>query len=165
MNLLPILIAGLAGSVHCAGMCGGIVSAFSVGEPTAAPARARVIPIARVGAGVHAVAVANGSAAAAWSGANAGAFGHVLAYNTGRIGSYMLAGSMVGGIAGSVASLSQAASAQLLAYWMANLMLVAMGLYLMDAWRGLARVEAIGGILLRRVQPLVKPLVPMDTPL
>jgi hypothetical protein len=24
MNLLPVLLAGLAGSVHCAGMCGGI---------------------------------------------------------------------------------------------------------------------------------------------
>ena len=167
MNLLPILIAGLAGSVHCAGMCGGIVSAFSVGGPSAAPVRARVIPIARTGrgAGVPAVAGAGGSAAAAWAGAHAGAFGHVLAYNSGRIGSYMLAGAIAGGIAGSIASLAQMASAQLIAYWMANLMLVAMGLYLMDAWRGLARIEALGGILWRRVQPLVKPLVPMDTPL
>lgn len=165
MNLLPILIAGLAGSVHCAGMCGGIVSAFSVGGPSVAAARARVIPIARVGAGVHAVAGAGGSAAAPWSGARAGALGHVLAYNAGRIGSYMLAGAIAGGVAGSVASLAQMASAQWAAYWMANLMLVAMGLYLMDAWRGLARVEALGGILWRRVQPLVKPLVPMDTPL
>jgi len=170
MNLVPILVAGLAGSVHCAGMCGGIVGAFSVGGPSAAPARARVIPIARVGtgAGMHAVAGASsagGSAAAAWTGANAAALGHVLAYNTGRIGSYMLAGAIAGGVAGSVASLAQMASAQSAAYWMANLMLVAMGLYLMDAWRGLARVEAVGGILWRRVQPLVKPLVPMDTPL
>jgi sulfite exporter TauE/SafE len=156
MNLLPILIAGLAGSVHCAGMCGGIVSAFSVGGPPAAPSRARVIPIARTGTG--------GSAAMTWAGANAGALGHVLAYNSGRIGSYMLAGAIAGGIAGSIASLAHMASAQLIAYWMANLMLVAMGLYLMDAWRGLARVEAVGGILWRRVQPMVKPLVPMDTP-
>lgn len=156
MNLLPILIAGLAGSVHCAGMCGGIVSAFSVGGPSAAPARARVIPIARMGTG--------GTAAMTWAGANSGELVHVLAYNTGRIGSYMLAGAIAGGIAGSVASLAHMASVQSVAYWAANLMLVAMGLYLMDAWRGLARVEAVGGILWRRVQPLVKPLVPMDTP-
>lgn len=157
MNLLPILIAGLAGSVHCAGMCGGIVSAFSVGGPSAAPAHARVIPIARMSTG--------GAAAMTWAGASTGALGHVLAYNSGRIVSYMLAGAIAGGIAGSVASLAQMASAQQIAYWMANLMLVAMGLYLMDAWRGLARIEALGGILWRRVQPLVKPLVPMDTPL
>jgi len=139
MNLLPVLIAGLAGSVHCAGMCGGIVSAFSVGAP------ARVIPIARAGTG-----------SLAW---------HVLAYNTGRIASYMAAGAIAGGIAGSIAGLARMASVQIAAYWMANLMLAAMGLYLMDAWRGLARVEAAGAVLWRRVQPLVKPLVPMDTPL
>jgi len=143
MNLLPFLVAGLAGSVHCAGMCGGIVSAFSVGAPSAAPARARMIPIARAGAGAA----------------------HVLAYNTGRIASYMLAGAVAGGVAGSIASLTRMASAQLAAYWMANLMLAAMGLYLMGAWRGLARVEQAGDMLWRRVQPLVKPLLPMDTPL
>ncbi|KQV43095.1 MULTISPECIES: sulfite exporter TauE/SafE family protein [unclassified Duganella] len=157
MNLLPILIAGLAGSVHCAGMCGGIVGAFSAGGPSATPVRARVITIAQVDTG--------GAAAMTWAGANAGEIVHVLAYNTGRIGSYMLAGAIAGGIAGSVARLLQMASVQLAAYWVANLMLVAMGLYLMDAWRGLARVEAAGGILWRRVQPLIKPLVPMDTPL
>ena len=140
MNLLPVLVAGLAGSVHCAGMCGGIVGAFSVGAP--APAR-RVIPIARAGQQA----------------------GHVLAYNAGRIVSYALAGAIAGGLAGSVASLARVASVQVAGYWIANLMLAAMGLYLMDAWRGLARVEAAGGVLWRRVQPLVGPLVPMDTPL
>ncbi|WP_374581328.1 sulfite exporter TauE/SafE family protein [Pseudoduganella sp.] len=149
MNLLPILLAGLAGSVHCAGMCGGIVSAFSAGAPRSGAARAQVIPIAPVRAGAAAGAAA----------------GHVLAYNAGRIGSYMLAGAMAGGLAGSVASLARVSALQLAGYWMANLMLVAMGLYLMDAWRGLARIEAAGGVLWRRLQPLVKPLVPMDTPL
>ncbi|MGW8389587.1 sulfite exporter TauE/SafE family protein [Pseudoduganella sp. HUAS MS19] len=175
MNLLPILIAGLAGSVHCAGMCGGIVSAFSVGGPCAVPARTRVIPIARAGtgegvpaaagAGAGGVPAAGASAMTAWAGANAAALGYVLAYNTGRIGSYMLAGAAAGGIAGSIAGLASMASAQAVAYWMANLMLVAIGLYLMDAWRGLARLEAAGGMLWRRVQPLVKLLLPMDTPL
>lgn len=166
MNLLPVLIAGLAGSVHCAGMCGGIVSAFSVGGPSAVPARTRVIPIARAGTAATAGAPASGGAVSrAWAGANAAALGHVLAYNTGRIGSYMLAGAIAGGLAGSVASLAHMASAQIVGHWLANLMLVAMGLYLMDAWRGLARVEQAGGILWRRAQPLVKPLAPIDTPM
>lgn len=171
MNLLPILLAGLAGSVHCAGMCGGIVSAFSVGAPRAGAARARVIPIAPARAGVAAATVPTAAMAAANAGAvrtggmAAAAVGHVLAYNTGRIGSYMLAGAIAGGLAGSVASLARMSAFQLAGYWMANLMLVAMGLYLMDAWHGLARIEAAGGVLWRRVQPLVKPLVPMDTPL
>ena len=37
LNLLPVFLVGLAGSVHCVGMCGGIVSAFSV-APAARPA-------------------------------------------------------------------------------------------------------------------------------
>ncbi|WP_342115587.1 sulfite exporter TauE/SafE family protein [Pseudoduganella sp. OTU4001] len=151
MNLLPVLIAGLAGSVHCAGMCGGIVGAFSVGAPRSGGASARVIPIAQAGAGTMAIA--------------ASASAHVVAYNAGRIGSYMLAGAVAGGLAGSVASLARLSAFQQAGYWMANLMLIAMGLYLMDAWRGLARVEAAGGVLWRRLQPLVKPLLPMDTPL
>jgi sulfite exporter TauE/SafE len=124
-----------------------------------------VIPIARAGAGVLAGAAAGGGAALSWTGANAGAASHVLAYNTGRIASYMLAGALAGGLAGGVASLAQLASAQLAAYWMANLMLAAMGLYLMDVWRGLARIEQAGGFLWPRLQPLVKPLLPMDSPL
>lgn len=157
MNLLPVLIAGLAGSVHCAGMCSGIVSAFSAGAPRSGAARARVIPIAQGGSGALAMT--------AGSSLGAAAIGHVLAYNAGRIGSYMLAGAIAGGLAGSAASLARIPAFQLAGYWLANLMLVAMGLYLMDAWRGLARIETAGGVLWRRVQPLVKPLVPMDTPL
>ncbi|HEU4777220.1 MAG TPA: sulfite exporter TauE/SafE family protein, partial [Telluria sp.] len=30
IQLLPVFLLGLAGSVHCIGMCGGIVSAFSL---------------------------------------------------------------------------------------------------------------------------------------
>ena len=35
LNLFPVFMVGLLGSVHCVGMCGGIVSALSI---TAAPA-------------------------------------------------------------------------------------------------------------------------------
>jgi len=42
-------------------------------------------------------------------------------------------------------------------------MLVLLGLYLMDAWRGLAHLEAAGNIVWRRIRPLLKPLMPMDT--
>ena len=41
--LLPALLVGLLGSVHCLGMCGGIVTAFSSRVPAGAarlPARA-----------------------------------------------------------------------------------------------------------------------------
>jgi sulfite exporter TauE/SafE len=89
----------------------------------------------------------------------------VAAYNGGRIASYMAAGAIAGGLSGGAANLVRIASLQHLFYWLANLMLVALGLYLMDAWRGLARLEAAGQLLWRRLLPVLKLLLPMDTPL
>jgi len=44
-------------------------------------------------------------------------------------------------------------------------MLVALGLYLMDVWRGLAQLEFAGQAIWRRIQPLTKFLLPLDSPL
>jgi sulfite exporter TauE/SafE len=62
-----------------------------------------------------------------------------------------------------VKTLSGLASLQTVGYWLANLMLVLLGLYLMHAWNGLARLEQAGGMLWRRAQPLTRKLLPMDT--
>ena len=145
LSFLPLFMVGLAGSVHCIGMCGGIVGALSLGGGAGAAAPAR---------DVIAIAVARPALQANVL--------RVLAYNGGRIASYMLAGGVAGGIAG--AGMLHIATLQVAGYWLANLMLVALGLYLMDAWRGLARVEAAGNVIWRRVRPLLKPLMPMDTP-
>jgi sulfite exporter TauE/SafE len=142
--LVPVFVVGLLGSVHCAGMCGGIVGALSVapalgGRPVPAPVRAAAAPLAGV-----------------------------LAYNAGRIGSYMLAGALAGGLAGGLAhgarALAGLPALQAGAYVLANLMLAALGLYLMDAWRGLARLEQGGQLLWRRVQPLLRRVGPLDGP-
>lgn len=152
LNLLPVFAVGLAGSVHCIGMCGGIVGALS-GMPArpAASGAARVIPI-------HPLALPRTGAAPALP-------VRLLAYNAGRIGSYMLAGALGGGLAGGAASLARIGAWQNTGLGLASLMLVALGLYLMDAWRGLARLEAAGALAWRRLQPLLRPLLPMDTPL
>ncbi len=136
MNLLPVFIVGLVGSVHCVGMCGGIIGALS-----AAPG-----PVIRIRP-LHRQA------------------GTVLAYNAGRIGSYMAAGALAGGLAGGVLALTRISALQIGIYWLANLMLAALGLYLMDVWHGLARLEKAGQFLWRRLQPLLKPFLPMDSAL
>lgn len=146
LSLLPLFLVGLAGSVHCIGMCGGIVGALSLGGGAAAPGRP-----------VIAIAVARPTLPTTLQSNVL----RVLAYNGGRIASYMLAGAIAGGIAG--AGMLKIATLQVAGYWLANLMLVALGLYLMDAWRGLACLEAAGNVLWRRVRPLLKPLMPMDT--
>jgi sulfite exporter TauE/SafE len=141
-SLFPVFVVGLVGSVHCVGMCGGIVGALSTLPGRAAPFP---VPVRTV---THAAApVLN-----------------VAAYNLGRIASYMAAGALAGGLAGGARSLAALPALQALLYWCANLMLVALGLYLMDAWRGLARLEQGGRALWRRMQPLVRALGPPDSP-
>ncbi|OFA05676.1 sulfite exporter TauE/SafE family protein [Duganella sp. HH101] len=141
LQLLPVMVVGLAGSVHCIGMCGGIVGALSVGTAAPAPMRS-VIPIVAMPAP-----------------AGASALPRVLSYNAGRIASYMVAGALAGGLAGGAQSLSALAGVQLLFYWLANLMLVALGLYLMNAWRGLALLEQGGRVLWQRAQPAIAPMM------
>lgn len=144
LSLLSIFVVGLLGSVHCVGMCGGIVSAFSAGS-----ARLRVIAIAPAGSRTGTLAAANLS--------------YVLAYNAGRLASYATAGAIAGGMAQSLRMITLLAPLQLAGYWLANLMLVALGLYLMDVWHGVTRVEALGRSLWSRLQPLLKRLMPADT--
>jgi sulfite exporter TauE/SafE len=150
VSLVPVFVVGLLGSVHCVGMCGGIVGALSALPGRAAPAamaRAAAFPVpvrtvSRPGAPLL----------------------NVAAYNLGRIGSYMAGGALAGGLAGGFHHLAALPALQEAAYWLANLMLVALGLYLMDAWRGLAYVEQGGRALWRHVQPLARSLGPLDGP-
>src|SRR6185312_1441811 len=53
VNLIPVFLTGLLGSVHCIGMCGGIVGAFSAASPSR-----RAFPIAVAVQGSQAVASA-----------------------------------------------------------------------------------------------------------
>ncbi|HZW21167.1 sulfite exporter TauE/SafE family protein [Noviherbaspirillum sp.] len=137
---------GLLGGVHCVGMCGGIVGAFSV----VTPRRPFPVPVTNGAGAIAAPAVFEGA-------------GRVLAYNAGRLASYAIAGAIAGGVAQAARTFSFISSLQVGGYWLANLMLVALGLYLMDVWRGLARLESAGQFVWRRVQPLVKRLLPVDS--
>jgi sulfite exporter TauE/SafE len=124
------------------GMCGGIVSAFSVVTP-----RHRSFPI-EIAAQSHPFSlIAEGVP-------------RVLAFNVGRMASYMLAGALAG-LLGSVPALLHLVALQTAGYWLANLMLVALGLTLMNVWHGLSRLEAIAQVAWRRVQPLMRRLVPV----
>ncbi len=161
LNLLPMFAVGLAGSVHCVGMCGGIAGALS-GVPAAAAPR-RTIPIAQA-TPTPAAGTASGGALRAWTAMLPRQLPHLAIHNAGRIGSYMLAGALAGGLADGAGTLALASHWQGVAYLLANTMLVALGLYLMDAWHGLARVEAAGNLLWRRLLPAMRYLLPADSP-
>jgi sulfite exporter TauE/SafE len=152
-ELLPIFIIGLLGSVHCVGMCGGIVGAFSL---AAAP---RTMP--QLASGNFPVRVAT-----LVESVRPRALSNALAYNGGRIASYAGAGAIAGGLAQGAHALTGISMLQSGTHWlawMANLVLVAIGLYLTGAWHGLAQLERVGATLWRRMQPLTRYLLPVDS--
>ncbi|MBB6523552.1 sulfite exporter TauE/SafE family protein [Pseudoteredinibacter isoporae] len=79
----------------------------------------------------------------------------LLSYNLGRVSSYTLLGAAAG-IVGS-----QIGAASVLRI-IAGVLLIAMGLYLANWWRGLSYLEKLGGVLWRYIQPLTKSLLPVQ---
>lgn len=127
LALLGVFLTGLLAGTHCAGMCGGIVTALSLsGAPHTRPA-----------------------------------LSHLLAYNLGRIGSYTLAGTLVGALGAGGVMLGPGQPLQQALYVAANLMLVAMGLYLAGIWRGVVYLERAGALLWRKIQPMTRGVLPV----
>lgn len=91
------------------------------------------------------------------------AMGLQLAYNSGRILSYGAAGALAGALGAGGLLLAGAAPARVGLYVLANLMLVALGLYLAGLWQGVAVLERGGALLWARIRPLATRLVPADT--
>ena len=122
------VLTGFLGGVHCAGMCGGIVTAL-VGQ-TAGNSRPWLI---------H------------------------LAYNAGRIASYALAGAAVGAVGSLGLLLDGWLPVQVFVYVAANLLLIALGLYLAGIRSPITRLEHLGAGLWRRIQPHTRRFLPADS--
>lgn len=86
-----------------------------------------------------------------------------LAYNGGRILSYAAAGAIAGALGAASMGLEGQVPARLILYFVANLMLVAMGLYLLGLTKVLAFTERAGQRLWRRLQPLTRRFLPVRT--
>jgi sulfite exporter TauE/SafE len=80
-------------------------------------------------------------------------------YNLGRIASYSLMGGLVAALAGQLPTAGLP-----LARTLAGLLLIAMGLYLANWWRGLLWLERGGQWLWRRLKPLGDRFLPLDSP-
>ncbi len=85
----------------------------------------------------------------------------LIAYNAGRIGSYTLAGALMGALGFYFSGLLPVQTAQRLLLTLAGLFLILMGLYLAGWWNALSRVERFGGLLWRRIEPLGRGLLPV----
>ncbi|HUM92742.1 MAG TPA: sulfite exporter TauE/SafE family protein, partial [Candidatus Competibacter sp.] len=133
LGFLAAFLIGLTGGVHCVGMCGGIVGALTLGLPLA---RERPL-LARLP--------------------------FLLAYNTGRIASYVAAGALAGGVGAWAANLVSVHRAQLGLQVVAGLFMILLGLYLAGWWPVLGHLERAGGVLWRRIEPLGRRLLPVRT--
>ncbi len=124
---------GLLSTLHCLGMCGGIVGALTLSLPEPVRAeRRRLLP-------------------------------YLTAYNGGRIASYAAAGAL---IAAGGGLLFGAGDGRLLglAQWLAAGLLAAIGLHLAGWLPQLARIERLGGVLWRTLEPFGRRLLPVRSP-
>ncbi|MCX7174360.1 MAG: sulfite exporter TauE/SafE family protein [Proteobacteria bacterium] len=132
---IAVFLVGLLGGVHCAAMCGGIVSALTAQMPVRPTSQTRQT--------------------AAW---------HLhLAYNIGRIFSYTLAGAVMGTIGSLGLLFDGILPVQMALYVVANLMLVALGLYLTGLTQALAFTERLGQKLWAKIQPLTGRFLPAQS--
>lgn len=127
--MLTALMAGLLGGVHCAAMCGGIVSL------TCAPSSA---------------------------GANRAWF--PLAYSSGRIASYVVAGSLAGALGQAGMALRGGALAQHLLMFLMGAMLIVLALNVAGVRPVMRGIEATGGYLWRQLQPFSGHFLPVKSP-
>ena len=86
-----------------------------------------------------------------------------LAFNGGRIGSYMVAGALAGAAGSMALFFNDLLPVQVAMYAFANLMLVGLGLYLFGVTRYISVLERVGARLWRRVQPWLGKLMPANT--
>jgi sulfite exporter TauE/SafE len=131
LTFAAALIVGLLGSTHCLGMCGGIVAALNMGIADDLSKR----PVSLLG--------------------------YQLAYNAGRICSYVLVGFLAGTLGASLAELGVS---PVVGKLVAAAFMIALGLYLANWWRGLVVLERLGSHLWRHIQPLAQRLFPIQSP-
>ncbi len=109
--------------------------------------------------GTHCVGMCGGIVGALSMGAPA-RWSMLLAYNAGRIFSYSVAGAIAGALGAASLGLEGQVPARLILYFFANLMLIALGLYLLGVTRALAFTERAGQNLWRVFQPMTKRFLP-----
>ena len=112
--------------------------------------------------GTHCVGMCGGIVGALSMGAPA-RWSMLLSYNAGRIISYSAAGAIAGALGAASLGLEGQVPARLILYFFANLMLVALGFYLLGVTRALAFTERVGQNLWRVLQPLTKRFLPART--
>jgi sulfite exporter TauE/SafE len=132
-SLASAFILGLFSTVHCVGMCGGIIGALSLSLPEAV--RQQRLQ--------HVL--------------------FISLYNIGRILSYSLAGFIVGYIGAEAASYTDMSGGPSILRYTGVVLMIAIGLYLAGWFPQLSRVERIGVPVWKVLEPIGRKLVPVTS--
>jgi len=132
---LVAFLTGLFGGVHCFGMCGGIVGALTLGVSSSNKEQDKKASPLIIS----------------------------LGYNLGRISGYIVAGAIVGFLGSSLVDLTGIQTAKQVLAVIASLFMIALGLYLAGLWNGIAKIESIGAVLWKRIQPLTQRFIPVKS--
>ncbi|WP_018869668.1 sulfite exporter TauE/SafE family protein [Thioalkalivibrio sp. ALgr3] len=115
--------------------------------------------------GVHCLGMCGGIVGAISMG-HAGRRGPVwpllLGYNIGRMASYVIAGALAGWLGATL--LGGLPAGQTILQVVAAIFLILLGLYIAGWWPVLARLEQVGGVLWRRIEPLGRRFLPVRNP-
>jgi sulfite exporter TauE/SafE len=135
LTFLSAFLAGLLGSVHCIGMCGGIVGALTMSLPKEVHQNyIRLLP-------------------------------YLFSYNLGRIASYTIAGILAGYIGANFAEVLPMDNPRVVAMWVSGLFMIALGLYIGAWWQILIKLEKVGSHIWRKIEPLGRRFLPVKNPL
>lgn len=133
LTLTSAFLLGFFSTMHCIGMCGGIIGALSLSLP---------------------VDIRNNKPKL---------FSFVLTYNVGRLASYGFAGLIAGAVGTSVLQSTGFDQGHAILRGIGIFMMVAIGLYLTGWLPQLASVEKIGIPVWKRLEPIGRKLVPVAT--
>jgi len=133
ITLTSAFLLGFFSTLHCVGMCGGIIGALSLSLPLEIRTNKPKL------------------------------FSFVLSYNIGRIISYGIAGLIAGAVGTSVLQSTGFDQGHAILRGIGVAMMVAIGLYLTGWLPQLARVEKIGIPVWKHLEPIGRKLVPVAT--
>lgn len=133
--LVSAFVVGLFSTLHCLGMCGGIIGALTFSLPQEIRQhRWRLFP-------------------------------YISAYNLGRITSYTAAGALMGWLGDQLFDLINPNTGHLILQGIASAMMIGIGLYLAGWFPRFAMIEHIGKPLWQKLEPWGKKLIPVRSPL
>ncbi|MCW8887938.1 MAG: sulfite exporter TauE/SafE family protein [Gammaproteobacteria bacterium] len=133
--LITALILGLFSSIHCVGMCGGIMGALTFSLPVEVRSNwRRMLP-------------------------------YVLLYNLGRLFSYAAAGALFGVIGAILYKTVSPHFGYLFLQYLAALIMISLGLYIAGWFPKYAYIERAAAPIWRRLEPIGRRLLPVQSPL